>query len=83
MADDRNHSTARGEDEQGQTSARPGEQQGQGQGQSNPFLRKIQQVERQGVPEEGAVNPGPPPGPVRSGEFHIGPIAPESQGKER
>ena len=53
MADDRNHSTAHGEDEQRQTSARPGEQQGQGQ--SNPFLRKIQQVERQGVPEEGAV----------------------------
>lgn len=45
------------------------EQQGEQQG-TEPFLRRMRQVERQGVPEEGAVKPGPPPRPVRSGEFN-------------
>ena len=44
-----------------------GEQQGKG-----PFLRQMSEVERQGVPEPGATNPGPPPKPVRSGDFRVG-----------
>ncbi|HEX6798331.1 MAG TPA: hypothetical protein VF116_11535 [Ktedonobacterales bacterium] len=79
MANDRGQKAERGQQEQAleQADARPGERAGQ-----NPFLRKMRQVERQGVPEEGAVNPGPPPRPVRSGEFHTGPIPPEGHGEE-
>lgn len=82
MADDQNQRAADGQEEQAPVpapaSAPPGQQHGQ-----SPFLHKIRQVERQGVPEEGAVNPGPPPRPVRSGEFHAGPIPQERQGEEQ
>lgn len=78
MADDRDqhdpHAT-RDQEEQAPASAQPG--------QSSPFLHEIRQIERQGVPESGAVNPGSPPRPVRSGDFHAGPLPPEGQGEER
>ena len=77
MTDDRSRSAARGQDDQARAARLPGERTGQ-----HPFLQKIRQVERQGVPEEGVVNPGPPPRPVRSGEFHAGPNLAESQGEE-
>ena len=66
------------QDERRQANARTGEQQGQ-----HPFLKKISEVQRQGVPEPGAVNPGPPPKPVRSGSFHVGPVPPDERREER
>ncbi len=56
----------------------PVEQQDQ-----HPFLRQMRQVLRQGVPEPGAVNPGPAPRPVRSGDFHAGPVSSNEKGEER
>lgn len=83
MADDRERNASHSLDEHERTNAQPGA--GQGQGQSgNPFLREIRQLERQGVPEEGAVKPGPPPRPVRSGNFHAGSVPPKpGQGEEQ
>lgn len=69
---------ARNQEQQTPANPRPDEQQGTG-----PFLRQMKQVERQGVPEPGAINPGPPPEPVRSGDFHADRVPQAGQEEER
>lgn len=78
MDEDRERSQTRPQEQQEPENPKPAEQQGKG-----PFLRQMRQVERQGVPEAGAIDPGPPPKPVRSGDFHAGPAAPQEQGEEQ
>ena len=74
MAEDRERGAARSAEEQAPASMPPGE---------SPFLRHMKQVERQGVPEPGAVNPVPPPEPVRSGDFHTNHLPRGGQEEER
>ncbi len=69
---------ADGQDERARGNPPPSEQQGQ-----SPFLQKIREVQRQGVPEPGAVEPGPLPKPVRSGDFHVDHVPPAEQREER
>jgi hypothetical protein len=74
MAEDRERGAARSPEEQAPAAT----QQGQ-----SPFLRQMRRVERQGVPEPGAVNPGPPPKPVRSGTFRADQTPNAEQGEEQ
>lgn len=91
MDEDQDQGTAHDQEAQAPENTRntqPGAQQdeqqeGEQKDQSGRFLRRIQQVERQGVPEPGVVSPGPPFKAVRAGGFHAGPIPQEQQGEEQ
>ena len=66
------------QEQQESTNPPRGERQGK-----SPFLRQMSEVERQGVPEPGVVNPGPPPKPVRSGDFRADQAPNAEQGEEQ
>lgn len=75
---DKDQREATEQDDKAPAKPQVSEQQKQGQ---SPFLRQMREVERQGVPEPGAVSPGPPPEPVRSGDFSAAPVRESEQGQ--